>query len=639
MNYTNSQHTTIDCLGLTTRAYNALRRHKIDTVEQLMKMTDEELNSISNLGSGSMKDIKKCLKQYVTGEIEEIEEDSYNFVDWNVKFVSYIFPETAEREYVLRFKDEYGVVKENIEINDLGLSLKIKRGLHMVNCFTLMDLMNTKCKNIIKSFNIGKKSLEKIVEIIKPMVVVQFVKGTSDKDLYDLAQVIYDDIHKYFLTGTSYEHIFRTLKSMGEVVTEKMPIYKNKELFLEDETVMSLLYKDEKFLDALESVVKSALKRNPEGLKREEIAFYMPKGSCFGELLKKTLEQLVKKKEIEIWNNKYVFCFERITDYVSWLDDLRQIKILSRRLAGETLEDIGQSFDITRERTRQIIKAVLQKAPCFYEDRYRYWFEKYSFTPESFCSIFNEPLTTYHYLRNVCDMGEIEVDTMQEDEYMTDTLRESLTTFLQRDLICVEGEIVYCSRRAIVNALLKQRHSKEPCHLKEIRSEYEEFCKENGLDDFSFDGKVHNAFENFLNRNESRNILESQGKYYRYYDIDSYDIPPLISQIDFQSYDGCVIAAHRLYEDYKELMDTYNIANGYELHNLLKKHSELVPSNIMFDKMPYIRIGETDRAAQVKQMYKELTPSSLEEFAEAFYQKYGVQKNTFISNWSKFIYE
>lgn len=49
---------TLEDLGLSTRSLNALKKAGIETVEQLQKMTEEELKAVKGLGEKSVKEIK-----------------------------------------------------------------------------------------------------------------------------------------------------------------------------------------------------------------------------------------------------------------------------------------------------------------------------------------------------------------------------------------------------------------------------------------------------------------------------------------------------------------------------------------------------------------------------------------------------
>lgn len=54
----------IECLMLSPRAYNCLRRAGIDTVEQLKQRKDEDLLKIRNLGVKVLEEIKEALKTH-----------------------------------------------------------------------------------------------------------------------------------------------------------------------------------------------------------------------------------------------------------------------------------------------------------------------------------------------------------------------------------------------------------------------------------------------------------------------------------------------------------------------------------------------------------------------------------------------
>ena len=54
---------SVDELPLPTRTINALKKHGIETLDELAGKTDEELADIKNLGEKSVQEIKKLLKK------------------------------------------------------------------------------------------------------------------------------------------------------------------------------------------------------------------------------------------------------------------------------------------------------------------------------------------------------------------------------------------------------------------------------------------------------------------------------------------------------------------------------------------------------------------------------------------------
>ena len=55
---------TIDELGLSTRTYNALSKAGIKTLQEISKMSDEELLKLDGFGATALKEIQKVLKKY-----------------------------------------------------------------------------------------------------------------------------------------------------------------------------------------------------------------------------------------------------------------------------------------------------------------------------------------------------------------------------------------------------------------------------------------------------------------------------------------------------------------------------------------------------------------------------------------------
>lgn len=61
----------IDCLELTIRSNNSLRKHGIDTVEKLVELTWDDLQSIKGLGDKSISEIAWQCIQLLNGRLYE----------------------------------------------------------------------------------------------------------------------------------------------------------------------------------------------------------------------------------------------------------------------------------------------------------------------------------------------------------------------------------------------------------------------------------------------------------------------------------------------------------------------------------------------------------------------------------------
>jgi DNA-directed RNA polymerase subunit alpha len=69
---------TIEELELSVRSYNCLKRAGINTVDEVMHMSVEEISMVRNLGYNSMIEIQKTINAHF----------EYPIIKW-VKFVSY----------------------------------------------------------------------------------------------------------------------------------------------------------------------------------------------------------------------------------------------------------------------------------------------------------------------------------------------------------------------------------------------------------------------------------------------------------------------------------------------------------------------------------------------------------------------
>ena len=58
-----TENILVDELPLQTRTVNALKKHGVETLAQLAKLTDEEIADIKNLGEKSITEIQKLLEK------------------------------------------------------------------------------------------------------------------------------------------------------------------------------------------------------------------------------------------------------------------------------------------------------------------------------------------------------------------------------------------------------------------------------------------------------------------------------------------------------------------------------------------------------------------------------------------------
>ena len=99
------------------------------------------------------------------------------------------------------------------------------------------------------------------------------------------------------------------------------------------------------------------------------------------------------------------------------------------------------------------------------------------------------------------------------------------------------------------------------------------------------------AYVNYLSK--SMSVLCSYWYNFRYYDIQSRNYKELLRKINLAQYNGLTVSTLSIFRKNLELMSKYDIRDGYELHNLLRKLYRDSNNNIQFERMPLISIGKS----------------------------------------------
>lgn len=130
-------------LQLSVRAYNALRRAEIQTVEEVASLSDEQLLAIPNLGTRALAEIKERLNVYqgelpVFGVVQPVEMSATDSQ-----------PQDARQDISLRVLD---------------LTIRVHRALERGGIFSLAQLTNMSPEQIRDVRNIGEKGAAEIAE-------------------------------------------------------------------------------------------------------------------------------------------------------------------------------------------------------------------------------------------------------------------------------------------------------------------------------------------------------------------------------------------------------------------------------------------------------------------------------------------
>jgi DNA-directed RNA polymerase subunit alpha len=140
--------TPISDFELSVRSRNCLKKMNIDTLGDLLNITETELLSYKNFGETSLGEIKAILEPRGLHLGMALDEQ---------QFATAETPEEIDEE-------EQGVLNKPIE--DLQLSVRCRKGLQKLNIRTIGDLTRTTEAELLGCKNFGVTSLNEITKAI-----------------------------------------------------------------------------------------------------------------------------------------------------------------------------------------------------------------------------------------------------------------------------------------------------------------------------------------------------------------------------------------------------------------------------------------------------------------------------------------
>ncbi|MDT2987605.1 sigma factor-like helix-turn-helix DNA-binding protein [Enterococcus casseliflavus] len=314
--------------------------------------------------------------------------------------------------------------------------------------------------------------------------------------------------------------------------------------------------------------------------------------------------------------------------------------VVSQRLKGQTLEEIGQTMGVSRERVRQIEKKEISRIPIHdvHEIGYAKYYTEYDLTMNEFCKVFSFTNSQYRFLELACkklsDNYQIKSKEMlmQSDE-LTFIERNKLEDILNKKFLIIGNRKIEKRRIPIIEYLI-EIYGKEEIKRDDFYDLARQFVIEYHLD---FDFSSNRALDGFLDR--AKNVLHKYGRKLVHYQVDTEDLITTLQVINFEHYMDQEISAKKLFDNYKEDFNQIDIFDEYELHNLLKRYINYLPNYVTIKRMPLIEIGQVDRDEQVLNLMIELSPINVNDFADEYSNKYGVLAQTVKANFLNVIEE
>lgn len=324
-----------------------------------------------------------------------------------------------------------------------------------------------------------------------------------------------------------------------------------------------------------------------------------------------------------------------IVDYVKNYPDKRIANMMTQRMAGKTLEEIGNEQGLSRERIRAIGKKFFQEAPPLREDAFRYLFEKYHLSIDEFLVITQQNSTTYYYLVGRFRLGKSVLEEMEADKNIPLEFRRNARKIIFQNYVFINGQPVQKKKDYLAKFAFRAIGSSE-CTIEELETYYGSILKELKLDknpEFHYQERVLN---NKISGSDYS--LWKLGKKFRYYNIAIHDYTHFFEELALEQYDDIEFSTRKLFTEYPHLMAEYDIQDEYELHNLLKKIcAKNQYPKLRFQRMPMLAFGDPKREKQVVELMLSLSPVTQVAFAQAYEDAYGVLGRTVVANFLPFI--
>ncbi len=594
---------SVNSLGLSVRATNALNRMEIHTLGDLINTPIEIIEQGRNIGAKTIEEIRGFIVGYLDGQID---------IDSIIDGASPM--DNQKRVFT---EDEIEEMSK-VSIKDLHLPIRAENTLLRVGCNKVSELATMSEKDLRELKGLGKKSCDEMLLKLYTWIDDNFpIFSTSDEE------EIPDDERNFYIRLTEIllpiKHFY--WKQLRTLITQHDQ-YINIEISDMEIISNDLLFKILNLDEFVPSIRNLFLNMAPSGIIAEE------------ELFEKidALDLAFDKKIISelLFNGKIITCADdvcyinkpNITEYldehVAEIDE-RNYEMLVRRLRGESLQEIGELYDLSRERVRQILAKTAAKMPYIYEDYYRAPYEYFKLSKEEFCNAFPECGSIgYEYLFVKYKKGNILVNEDTINSY-TGLFDKKMKSYWKEE--CIRQDKKHVTRTEMIYRVLLS-NSDRAMSMEEFENEYIAYLERRNYPKERLMINIRTVSNHFRS---APHIVFDRDNRVRYCEAD----PKTIwDNIDFTRYKDLVISAELIYRDYLELMEEQDIRDGYELFYVIKSSLENWENSkfeINCRRVPVMVLGNGDEARQALQLLKEISPIDFFSYYEAYEERFGVR--------------
>lgn len=612
--------TLITKLPLSIRAKNQLLRYGINTMDDLIRLSQAELMGIPNLGKKTVDEILV----YLEGKEINVSKALFQMV----------YPQLIEEDtFELLF--ENGLLLDDILLEKIGVSKRLFNLLKKAGYKTIREVAFADYEDLKQIPGFGNHSIEELLEYLRTHMTYNTFDNSEISIVREIAgyySACWEEEVPEF--DTSYfvaplQSVIKELVSNNNSIITKADNFTNNERFERD------CFSSNSMIEVLARYLLKSIKRDWGSIKVLEYA--IPEVFVENGAFNKAINSLVDAGKVELENQRVRLVLPHIADWLATLDEKEQ-ELLNGRFSGKTLEECGLSSGLSRERVRQITKKALRRAPVLREDDWRYWFETYCLSLEEMRTTFGVSSQAYYYFCVRYKKGPLHYKEILDDRRLSFEEYKRAEKYLKKDKIHLGVFLVEQNKEELIKALLKIQFREKSVTTDVLFDAYNRVLAKNKIVDGPLIFSSERVFQSRLP--DYRFTLTTYGKKVRFFDLDHTDAVNFVENLHFKQYMNKELSTRKLFLDNEALMQEYGLQDEYELHNYLKKTENSWKPDYPFvtlSRMPTITIGKADKKKQVEELLFEVAPVSMEEFCSLYEDAYGVLAQTVQANHAKYI--
>lgn len=598
--------TPIEQLQLSVRASNVLHRMGIHYVEELIETPLEVFVQQRNVGAKTLSEIQYVIENAdcVIRHAAEKNDNAENVDDSVQVDAKFSFPEEQLSEM------------SRHPIEELGLSVRLFNALYRDGYLTIDRVAQMSEVDFSQMKGLGKKSIDEIKRSVSTWIQLHI--SSEDSSLqYEIDPEIKAQIQLAVAEIEPVMHLY--WKQVYEALFVAKSIEQIRNIGINDavKEVLQLPEIQDKFGEFWNSMIPEGIILEDElRLKVSKLPPEFTPPILIDEALA-TGALLRCNNLIMIARDTFLDAFEKFCD-----PDDRATQILQFRVEGESLQDIGDLFELTRERVRQITLKTVRKFPLLFEDYFCDPYRHFHILKDEFCRAFPEITEEgYEYIAIRYQRGKLPLTSESLSEY-NGIWKTRLEEFLREKQVRDDKKSV--SKTEMVMRVLIS-NTDTPLSIDEFVEAYYKYIERQGYPVERLKINLRTVGNHLRN---TKGIVFDRENKVRFCDADPHTV---WETVDFSRYKNMVISSELIFRDYQDEMEEFDIRDGYELFYVIKSSLDTRRKkqiSIRCRRVPTLVFGDASEADQAIRLLKEISPVAYLDYYESYENRFGVKKES-----------